>query len=65
MADDPTPAQAEYPPYVVTDDDRTRWAEATRIARQLFGDVGEANVWSATRSIYHGPIPTGPPEQTD
>lgn len=47
-----------YPPYVVTEDQRKRWDLAEGIARQIFGDAGEAQVWQATRSIYHGPFPT-------
>ncbi len=52
-------AQANYPVYVVTSEERRRWDLAAGIARQLFGDVDEANVWVATRTIYRSETPTG------
>jgi hypothetical protein len=48
----------EYPPYVVTADDKDRWDAAKGIADELFGDQGLGAVWSATRAIYGGPIPS-------
>jgi hypothetical protein len=47
-----------YPPYIVTEEERHRWDLAEGIARQLFGDLDEASVWMATRSIYKSGIPT-------
>lgn len=49
---------AQYPPYVVTDEQKRRWAMAAEMAQGMFGDVDGANVWSATRAIYNGPWPT-------
>ncbi len=48
----------EYPPYVVSEEERQRWDLAHGIATELFGDVGPDHVWMAARSIYQGPIPT-------
>lgn len=58
--DQPEPEReaARYPPYVRTPEQRRRWDLSEGIARQLFGDVDEASVWMATRSIYSGDIPT-------
>jgi len=47
-----------YPPYVQTDDQRRRWELSAGIAEKLFGEDGVAQVWSATRAIYAGPLPT-------
>ena len=47
-----------YPPYVTTQAERKRWDVSEALARELFGDVSEAQVWQATRSLYHGPIKT-------
>lgn len=52
------PQAEHYPPYITNDEERRRWDVALAIARQLFGDVDEASVWMATRSIYKGDIPT-------
>lgn len=41
-----------YPPYIRTRSERRRWDRAERRARELFGDVDEANVWMATRAIF-------------
>jgi hypothetical protein len=49
-----------YPPYVASAEERRRWDLAEGIARGIFGDVDEANIWMATRSIYRGRTPTGP-----
>ena len=50
--------ERQYPPYVVTEDQCKRWDLAEGIARLIFDDAGEAQVWQATRSIYYGPIET-------
>ena len=55
----------EYPPYVVSDDERERWDLSLGIATELFGDVGPDHVWMATRSIYRGPIPTRTADDED
>ena len=47
-----------YPPYVITTEQRRRWDLAEGIARGIFGDVHEASVWMAARSIYAGKTPT-------
>lgn len=49
---------ARYPPYVCTPEQRRRWELSEGIARKLFGDIDEASVWMAARSIYNGDIPT-------
>jgi len=49
---------ADYPPYVVSYEERERWDLAVGIATQIFADIGPDHVWLAARSIYHGPIPT-------
>lgn len=55
---EPPPAET-YPPYVVSPDDKLRWDMAAAIAEALFGGVGSgADVWQATRSIYHSDLPT-------
>lgn len=54
LSQGPTP----YPPYVITAEEKRRWDLAEGIARQIFGDVDEANVWTATRSIYRSETPT-------
>lgn len=43
-----------YPPFV-SPEDRQRWDNAKGIAEELFGDQGEAQVWSATRAIFNDP----------
>ena len=50
-----------YPPYVITEAERKRWDLAEGIARLIFDDAGEAQVWQATRSVYRSDIPTEPP----
>jgi hypothetical protein len=57
------PPRAEvYPPYVVDDDDRRRWDLCLAIATELFTDpkagFGSADIWFATRSMYHSNVPT-------
>ena len=49
---------SSYPPYVSNADDRERWDLAAAIAEETFGEDGPAAVWSATRALFHGPIPT-------
>ncbi len=54
-----TPARAEhYPPYITAAPAERRWDLALAIAREQFGDLDEAAVWMATRSIYRSEIPT-------
>lgn len=55
------PRQEHYPPYIATGEQRRRWDLSAAIARELFGDVDEANVWQATRAIYKAPWPTDEP----
>lgn len=50
-----------YPPYISTEDERKRWDLAEGIARLIFDDAGETQVWQATRSIFRSDIPTDPP----
>lgn len=50
----------DYPPFVTTEQARERWDLAAGIAREVFGDMGESMVWSATRILYNGDIPTHP-----
>jgi len=50
-----------YPPYVVTEAERERWDLSEGIARLIFDDAGEAQVWQATRSIFRSDFPTDPP----
>ncbi len=53
------PARVEhYPPYVAGAAAERRWDLAFAIAREHFGDLDEAAVWMATRSIYRSEIPT-------
>lgn len=52
------PEDSPYPPYVVGDEQRLRWDLCEAIARRIFGEDGEAQVWMATRSIYKSDIPT-------
>lgn len=62
QAEMPEPPRAEiYPPYVSGEEQRRRWDLAAAIARRLFGEAGEAQVWMATRSIYRSEIETGRP----
>jgi hypothetical protein len=42
----------DYPPFV-SPEDRQRWDNAKGVAEALFGDQGEAAVWSATRAIFN------------
>lgn len=51
-------APENHPPYVRTAEQRRRWDLAAAIAEGIFGDTDQANVWSATRALYQGPIPT-------
>jgi hypothetical protein len=42
------------PPFVVTDADRTRWANAETVARNALGDMATADaVWQMQRVIFH------------
>ncbi len=63
MAGDPqrreAPRAQTYPQYVITAEERRRWDLAEGIAREMFGDVDEASVWLAARSIYKMPVETG------
>jgi hypothetical protein len=55
----PELTEQEFPPFVVGDVQRRRWRASVGIARELFGEGGEALVWSATRAIYNDPdLPT-------
>ena len=60
MAEEPAQAEViqEYPPFIVTDEEKERWDAAAGIANELFGDQGEAQVWASTRAIYNSDIPT-------
>lgn len=61
MADEPTTPptlpDAEYPTYVVTDEERARWDAARGVAELIFGDLPD-QVWQATRAIYGSDVPT-------
>lgn len=48
----------EYPPFVATAEERERWDAAKAIAEEVFGDLGTAMVWGATRALYDSEIPT-------
>lgn len=54
--------KVEYPPYVVTPEDRHRWDLAADAAEGYFADLEPAQrreqVWSATRALYHSDMPT-------
>lgn len=59
MADEAADTTDMYPPYVATPEDRQRWDYAKGIAESIFGDLGSAAVWGATRAIYADPeLPT-------
>jgi hypothetical protein len=47
-----------YPPFTRTEEERRRWRLAAGIARAIFDDAGEANIWMATRSIYKSQLDT-------
>lgn len=55
MADEDAATQAAgYPPYVTTDEDRTRWDNAGTVARINLGEQAtDEAVWSMRRAIYH------------
>jgi hypothetical protein len=48
----------QYPPFVVSVDQRERWDAAKGIAEAIMGDAGDEAVWGATRAIYFSPAPT-------
>lgn len=59
----PRTPEAEYPPYVQSEDERRRWDLSAAIARQHFGEAGPDHVWTATRSIYRDQsVPTEAPD---
>lgn len=62
------PILDEYPPYVVSDEDKRRWDLCVEAAEGLYADLPEserrAQVWSATRAFYTSDIPTGDPVKT-
>ena len=55
----PDPDRVQYPPYVVSPEERRRWWLAEWIAAELYGDLDPALVWQATRAIYRSEIETG------
>jgi hypothetical protein len=53
MADDDVDP-APYPPYVVTEADKTRWVNAGRVARQMMGDDATSDeLWTTRRMLFH------------
>lgn len=54
MADEgSTAARAEYPGYVVTPEDKTRWDNAGDLARAAHPADGDDVIWQAQRVIYN------------
>ena len=55
------PRDNDYPPYVVTPEQKRRWDAALAAARNIAPAIGgnEQTVWLATRSLYKSDIPTG------
>lgn len=51
----PRKGQDEHlPPYVITDADRDRWANAEIVARNILGDdAPEDAIWQTRRMIFH------------
>ena len=53
---------AEYPPYVVTVEERRRWDLSVEAAEAYFADLEprqrREQVWSAARVLYRSDIPT-------
>ena len=53
------PAQAHYPPFVSTAERRLRWDLCVAVAAQQLGEPPDgAQVWSASRVLFHSAIPT-------
>lgn len=58
MADQPgngdVVAAPDLPPFVVTDEDRTRWENAGRVARDTLGPGATPEaIWATQRVIFH------------
>ncbi len=58
----PAPPPAEYyPPWIESEEDRSRWDLSAAIARQIFEDDGPAAVWMATRAVFASEVSTEEP----
>lgn len=57
------PEDVQYPPYVVTDENRRRWDACIELADAMFQglDPGQQReqAWSAARVFYFSDAPTG------
>ena len=56
-------APVEYPPFVVTEQQKDRWDKAQVAAEAVVEQTGgnAETVWLATRSLYNSDIPTDDP----
>jgi hypothetical protein len=60
QSDLPELADEQFPPFVHGEADRLRFRASVAVARAIFGDDGEAQVWAASRVIFNSEIPTMP-----
>lgn len=60
MQEAPDLEPEQYPPYIVTPEQKRRWNLCAAIAERDFGgeDGDPATAWMATRSLYQSDMPT-------